>query len=544
MAETPRPPELAEIPTAVAARKRQWSPQLVWLVPLVAALAGGWLAVQAILRTGPTITITFESANGIEAGKTQLKYKEVQIGLVTAMQLTPDRSRVLVTAEMSRDAEGFLVADAQFWVVSPRVSLNSVSGLSTLFSGVYIGMAAGKSEERRREFAGLEVPPVLTQNQPGRHFVLKSETLGSLDVGSPIYFRQVQVGQIVAQELDRDGNGVSIQIFINAPYDKFVKSRTRFWPASGIDVTLNASGLTVNTESLVALLVGGLAFRTPADAMAAPPADANTAFSLFPDRASAFQAPDTVVQKYRLVFRESVRGLSVGAPLDFRGINIGEVKAIGIEFDRKDQQILIVVDVDVYPERMRSRIAEGANDSRDRGIKLVEVLVSRGLRAQLRTGNLLTGQLYVALDFFPGAAKVKLDTARLPIEIPTLRSPMTELQASLAGILKKVDDLPLGELAADLRKAVQAMDKTLQGADKLIQRLDAEVAPEVRSTLIEARKTLTEAKQVLSSESPVRQELQDMLREITRAAESVRALAELLDRQPEALIRGKKENSQ
>jgi paraquat-inducible protein B len=543
MADEPRTPDLGEIPTAVAAPKRKWAPQLVWLVPIVAALAGGWLAVQSILNTGPTITITFESANGIEAGKTQIKYKEVQIGLVTAMTLTPDRKRVLVTAEMKKEAEPFLVADAKFWVVSPRVSVSSVSGLSTLFSGVYIGMAIGQTEERRKEFTGLEVPPVLTSDQPGRHFVLKSENLGSIDIGSPIYFRQVPVGQVVAQELNKDGSGVSIQVFVNAPYDKFVKPRSRFWPASGIDVTLSAAGIQVNTESLVSVLVGGLAFRTPPDALESSPADANTVFHLFPDRAAAFQQPDTVVQKYRLVFRESVRGLSVGAPVDFRGINIGEVKSIGIDFDRKNQQVLIVVDVDIYPERMRSRVAQGATDAHERGIRLVEILVNRGLRAQLRTGNLLTGQLFVALDFFPGQPSIKLDTAKLPIEVPTIRSPMTELQTSLAGILKKLDDLPLAELATELRKAVQSLDKTLQSADKLVQRLDTEVAPEARTALIEARKTLTEANQMLSAESPVRQELQDMLREITRAAESVRALADLLDRQPEALIRGKRENA-
>jgi paraquat-inducible protein B len=459
------------------------------------------------------------------------------------MRLSPDRKRVLVTAEMKKEAEPFLVEDAKFWVVSPRVSISSVSGLGTLFSGVYIGMEVGKSEQKSREFTGLEIPPVLTSDQPGRHFVLKSETLGSIDVGSPIYFRQVQVGQVVAQELNADGTGVSIQVFINAPYDKFVKSRTRFWPASGIDVTLSASGIQVNTESLVALLVGGLAFRTPHDALESPAADANTVFNLFPDRAAAYRQPDTVIQKYRLVFRESVRGLSVGAPVDFRGISVGEVKDIGIDYDRKDQQILIVVDVDIYPDRMRSRVAKGATDPAERGIKLVEILVNRGLRAQLRSGNLLTGQLYVALDFFPNARKVKLDTAKLPIEVPTIESPMAELQTSLAGILKKVNDLPLNELAAELRKAVQSLDKTLVGVDKLVQRLDNEIAPEARTALIEARKTLTEANQMLSSESPVRQELQDMLREITRAAESVRALADLLDRQPEALIRGKKESS-
>jgi len=542
MAETPHRPDLpdnAAIPSAVAARKRKWSLPLVWLVPIVAALAGGWLAVQAILNQGPTITISFESAHGIEAGKTQIKYKEVQIGLVTGVALSEDRTRVIVTAEMTKQAEDFITEDARFWVVSPRVSLSSVSGLGTLFSGVYIGMAAGKSTTRHTAFTGLEIPPVLTSDQPGRSFVLKSESMGSLDVGAGVYFRQTPVGQVVALELDKDGNGVSIQVFVNSPYDQFVKTRTRFWEASGLDVSLTASGLQVNTESFVAMLVGGIAFGTSADAQNASTANAGSTFRLHPNRSDAFKQPDTSVQRFRFLFRESVRGLAVGAPVDFRGINIGEVVAIGVEFDAKARQILMVVDVDIYAERLSSRYIGGEKATPMSGPERMQAMLEGGLRAQLQTGNLLTGQLFVALDFFPGAPRFKPDLTRQPIVVPTVPSAMNSLQDSLASILKKVDQMPLDELVVDLRQAIRSLDKTLKDVSELSTTFNAEVTPELRAAVIEGKRAMSSAQSVLESESPLQNDLRNALREIARAAESLRILADTLERRPEALIRGK-----
>ncbi|MBS1138079.1 MAG: hypothetical protein H6R11_2033 [Proteobacteria bacterium] len=254
MTETPQGPELPEIPAAVAVPRRRWSPSLVWLIPIVAAVIGGWLAVKGILERGPTVTIGFNTAEGLEAGKTRIKYKDVDIGLVKSIALAEDRKGVVVTAELTKQAEDFLVEDTRFWVVRPRVAGGSVSGIGTLFSGAYIGFDAGKSAVPRREFTGLETPPVVTAGLPGRHFILTSEDLGFLDIGAPIYFRRIPVGQVVAFELDKDGAGVTFKIFINAPYDRYVTGNTRFWQASGVDVTLDAGGFRVNTESLASIL--------------------------------------------------------------------------------------------------------------------------------------------------------------------------------------------------------------------------------------------------------------------------------------------------
>jgi paraquat-inducible protein B len=267
--EETRPPADARspdgVPLAVAspARPGRWSPSLVWLIPLVAALIGGYLAVQAILARGPTITITFRSGEGLEAGKTRIKYKDVDIGEVTAVRISPDSKNIEATAQLSKEAERFLARDSRFWIVRPRIAGGSVSGLGTLLSGAYVGMDAGKSSEMSQHFTGLDVPPIITGDLPGRQFVLKASELGSLDIGAPVYFRRVPVGQVVAYQLDKSGRNVDITVFINAPYDRFVTADSRFWHASGIDLSVSANGLKVNTQSLSAIMLGGVAFETP-----------------------------------------------------------------------------------------------------------------------------------------------------------------------------------------------------------------------------------------------------------------------------------------
>ena len=265
MAESPD-----NLPRATVVPRRRQRISVVWIVPILAALVAIGIAIQRIMSEGPTITIVFKAAQGVEAGKTFIKYKDVNIGQVTAVQLSSDHSHVEVTAKIDKNAGDLMVADAKFWVVEPRVTLSGVSGLGTLLSGNFIGFEVGKSDKQQRKFTGLEVPPIITSGQPGRQFVLKAKDLGSLGIGSPIYYRRLQVGQVIAYDLSSDGTAMDIKIFVNAPYDKFVNAGTRFWNASGIDVSVGAGGVDVRTQSLVALLAGGLAFDTPPSAPPRP----------------------------------------------------------------------------------------------------------------------------------------------------------------------------------------------------------------------------------------------------------------------------------
>lgn len=552
MSETPHTPELPDIPEAVVAPKSRRSVQLVWLIPLIAVLVGGWLAVKAILDKGPTITITFDTAEGLEAGKTKIKFRDVEVGLVTEVKVADDLTHIIATADLVKGSERNLGEDTRFWVVRPRISGGNVSGLGTLLSGSYVGMDIGKSSKTARNFTGLKTPPVISSDVPGRQFVLHSSNIGSLDNGSPLFYRRLQVGQIENYVLDQDGKGVTLKVFVNEPYDKYVTANTRFWHASGVDVTLDASGVTVQTQSVVAILIGGLAFETPADSGELPPAVAGTAFTLFPHRAEAMKNPDQMIMKAVMVFRETVRGLAVGAPIDFRGIVIGEVTAIKVDLDVATHQITIPVEVDLYPARLRSRsVKERAALSEQERRAFINGMAAKGMRAQLRTGNLLTGQLYIALDFFPNAPKVKTASNGDVVEVYTTASSMTELQATIASLAKKIQELPLKELSADLRETLQSatrmmnsdLRETLQNATKLIQHLDTDLTPEAQAALVEARKALAAADRVLKPESPLVQDARDAMRELARAAQAFRILADYLERHPEALIKGKKEDT-
>jgi paraquat-inducible protein B len=541
MSDTPRNPEISDIPVAVAEPKRRHSIQLVWLIPIVAALIGGALAIRTYLEKGPTITITFKTGEGLEAGKTKIKYRDVEVGVVNTIAVAKDLTHVIATAELQKQTTPYLVEDTRFWVVRTRISGGSVTGLGTLMGGAYIGIDVGNSKEPRRAFQGLDVPPAITMDTPGTRFQLHSADLGSLNIGAPLYFRRIQVGQVVSYELDKGGTGVTFTVFVNAPYDRYVKANTRFWNASGIDLTMDASGLKLDTQSMVSILIGGIAFQTLDEWGEAPPTGPNTAFTLFAGRDEAMKHRDTISQEYLLVFKESLRGLSVGAPVDFRGLTIGEVTGIHVEIDRRTKEIDMLVYIRYYPQRLRSR-AIGPLPSLKEHETIITKMVENGLRAQLKSGSLLTGQLFVALDFFPDAPKAKVLWDRNPPQLPTTPGSLAELQATLTQILKKIEKLPLNEVVGDVRQTLQTLDTTLKSADRLVQRLDNDVAPEARAALEEARKTLGAAKQTLSPDAPLQHDLRETLRELTLAAQALRVFADYLDRHPESLIRGKQED--
>lgn len=526
-----------DLPDAEVVPKKRWRIPWIWVVPAVAVLIGIWLAVQTVLEKGPTVTISFKTGEGLEAGKTKIKFKDVDIGIVKSVVLSKDYTRVVATAELTRDTANMLVDDTRFWVVRPRVAGGSVSGIGTLLSGAYIGMDIGRGKDARRDYTGLETPPVFASDVPGRQFVLRAADLGSVDVGTPIYFRRLQVGQVTSFELDKDGSGVTLHVFINSPYDRYVNADSRFWQASGLDVTLSTDGLKVNTQSLVSMLIGGLAFETPAASLSWAQAPANTGFTLFQTRAEALRVHERIVETYVFNFTGSVRGLAVGAPVEFRGISIGEVAAINTRFDPVTRQISIPVEVNLYPERFTSRFESGPKKGRmtNDPKALANFLVANGLRAQLRTGSLLTGQLYVALEFFPDAKKASIDWSRTPPEMPTTPSGLASLQDSINRIMTRIDKLPIEQLTASAQH-------TLDNTSLLMQNLNTQVVPQAATTLAAARAALEAAHSTLLPGSGLQQDTTEAIRELTRTAASFRGLADYLQEHPEALLRGKPED--
>jgi len=518
----PQPP----VPEARSIPPKKTRLSLVWIVPIVAALAGAWVAVTRILSEGPKITIVFHSAEGLEAGKTKIQYSGVEVGTITAIRLSDDRHHVIATAQMAPKTDDFLVDDTAFWVVRPRISGANVSGLGTLISGAYIGMEIGASKKNRRDFTALETPPVVGSDVLGRYFRLKAPDLGSLDTGTPIYFRRLQVGEVAAYKLNPDGKSFDVKIFVKAPYDQYVTPNTRFWQASGIDVSLSASGLSVQTQSLLSILIGGVAFETPATGPVLPPADPDSSFPLYSDRAEAFKLPARNPQTFLLVFKESVRGLAPGAPVEFQGIQVGEVTEITAQVDAKTLQFSVPVTILLDAQRLGVKVLDLApgEDLQVVRRKMIDSLVAHGVRAQLRTGNLLTGGLYVALDFFPGAPLAAIDWEHTPVQIPTTSGELQAIEQNVASIIKKVDKLPFHELGEDLKKTLSGFDQTLTGLDQ---------------TLASARTTLDNANRMVEPNSVLGEQLGTTLQEVSRAARSLRVLMDFLERHPEALIRGK-----
>lgn len=522
-----RDPPIPPVPDSRAVPKKQTRLSLVWFIPILAAALGVWVAVARIRSEGPKITIVFQSAEGLEAGKTKINYRGVDIGTITAIRLTENHERVIATAQMAPRTEDFLVEDTRLWVVRPRISGANVTGLGTLISGAFIGVEIGSSKEPKRDFVALETPPVVTGNAPGRFFVLKTSDLGSLDTGTPIFFRRLQVGQVASYELDKDGRSFTLKVFVRAPYDQYVTPNTRFWQASGIDVSLSASGLSVQTQSLLSILIGGIAFESPASPAVMPAAEANSVYTLFSDRADAFKPAARSPQTYKLIFKDSVRGLVPGAPVEFRGIPIGEVVDIRAQIDLTTFEFSVPVTIRLDPQRLGVRVVEGATgaDLERMRRKLLDTLVAHGARAQLRTGNLLTGSVFVAIDFFPGAPPATLDWSQTPVEVPTMPGQLQVMETKVTDIINKLDKMPLQQIGDELTKAIADLDQTLVAA---------------RGTLVSARGTLNNTASLTGPNSAQVQQLGSTLQEVSRAARSLRVLADYLERHPEALVRGKK----
>jgi paraquat-inducible protein B len=523
----------ANLPDPVIEPRSRWLPSLVWVIPLIAALIGVFLVVKSVAGRGPTITISFTTAEGLEPGKTKLKYKDVDVGTVKTIVLSKDHSRVLIDVQLTKEASDFAVKDTRFWVVRPRVAASGVTGLGTLLSGAYIGVDAGKATEEETHFVGLESPPAVTGDQKGRQFTLHGDSLGSIDIGSPIYYRRVQVGQVAGFSLDKDGTGVTMQVFVNAPYDQYVGTNSRWWHASGVDLRLDSSGFKLNTQSLATVVLGGIAFQTPPNQQPGPVAPDDMTFRLGSDESDAMRDPDGQPLRVVMNFNQSLRGLSVGAPLDFRGIVLGSVTGISVEYDASTHSFRMPVTMDVYPDRLGKSFRDSVpQQNKAVGQELVARMVEHGLRGQLRTGNLLTSQLYVALDFFPKAPKVKVDVNADVVELPTVPNTLDELQLQVADIAKKLDAIPFDDIGKNLNSA-------LLNANSLFKQLDTQVAPEARDTLTAAKKTFGAAQATLQQDSPLQSDVHQALQELTRTLQSLNALSDYLERHPESLLRGK-----
>jgi paraquat-inducible protein B len=527
---------------------------LVWIVPIIAILAAGWLGYRAVADRGTLITITLKSAEGLEAGKTKIKHRDIELGTVESLTPSRDLSSVTIYARMNRYAEPLLVKGTRFWVVRPRLSIEGISALGTLISGAYVEMDPGGGEPTD-SFTGLEEPAVVSADVSGTNYILHTRNLGSISQGAPVLFHGIRVGQVLGYQLsDADGRA-TVQVFVRAPHDTLIHEGTRFWNASGIAVDVGSEGLRVQAESLAAILAGGVAFDVPPGGDAGPPAKPLASFILYGDEDAARNAIFTRKVPFLLHLVGSAQGLSVGAVVRMRGIYVGEVTDVHMEYDAATKQSTIPVTFEVEPQRIRILNSDTAEAGfEQRAYAAFRDFVERGLRARLASGNLLTGQKIISLDYFPDAPKATLIETTPHPEIPTIESDdldsLMQSAKTLLGTLQgTVEALNQIVTSPSLKRSLASLDRALANVDRLTHDASLQVGPLLTSlrtasksadqTLKQATSTLAVAGDALGSEGDSGGDLAGTLTEFKQAARSLHVLTDYLENHPESLIRGK-----
>jgi paraquat-inducible protein B len=550
-----------EFPRAVARRSRRIS--IIWLLPIVALLIGAWLAWDTLSKQGPTITVQFDSAEGLQAGQSQLKYKDIVFGTVKKLELTPDNWHVIVTIDTTREAEPLLTDKTVFWVVKPRLFAGTISGLSTVLSGSYVGLVPGEGGAKKHAFMGQEDPPLLEAHIPGRVFQLKSARIGSISVGSPLFYRDIAVGEVLGWDVAHMAESVTIRAFIRAPYDAYVRDETRFWNASGLAIKLGSEGIQLQVESLRALLFGGIAFDTEEADAASPEAVENHEFPLFADRDMAKSASYTRAVAGVSYFSESVGGLAAGSDVTMHGMKVGEVTDVRL-VPNPAKGVVALVRYKVQPERVvgiGQRIYKTDEEA-------VAAMLDKGLRARLESANLLTGQQVVALDFVVDAPHAAVVMEGADFVIPTAEGGgFSGLAASATAVLSKVNTIPFAEIGTnlngilgsvnkategpELRAAIENLAATLAAAHDLVEKIDGgaspamkqlpQIAASLHTALGSVNKLALSVDDGYGDDTKFHRDLDRLLVQTDEAVRAINGLADLLSRHPEALIKGRPE---
>ncbi len=546
-----------DLPLATGGHKRRIS--LIWLIPVIALGVAAFLGWRTLSQQGPHITVVFDSGDGLEAGQTPVKHKSVTLGQVQSVALTEDLQNVVVDISMSAEAENYLGPDTQFWVERPRIGPSGVSGLGTLVSGAYIAFnpVPGKLTHK---FTGLEQPPVLQSSDPGTEYILTTPKLTSVGTGSPIFYRGVQVGEVLGYELQDEQEDIIIHAFVRSPHDKLVREGTRFWNASGITLSADGGQFRMEIESLQAVFAGGAAFETNEELRDSPQAEAGHTFKLFPDQTAATEAGYSRRQRFLVYFPDSVRGLEKGSPVVLRGIKVGEVTSIRLEYDNNTNQVLVPVVIEVEGDRFT--VIDGkVDDVTATPYAVANDLVERGLRAQLKMSNILTGSMMVSLEFYPDEPRQGLGKGGFYPIIPTKPTQLAEVTRSVTEILNTISRLPLEGLVDDVRKTVQSygalasspevlsslkeMESTLAAAKQFMNTAKRDIGPALNALKVfmaNGSVTLDRLSSVLTTlepDSPLQRDLRQSMVELRDALRSIRVLADFLEAQPDALLRGR-----
>jgi len=520
---------------AVVRRSRRWS--TVWIVPLVAMALAGWLVFQHYSAQGTLVHVRFETAESITAGKTEVRCRSVRVGFVELVELSKDLLSVTTSIRIDPGSENLLRPGTRFWVVRPRVSASNISGLGTLVTGAYIEMDPGEGENEVHHFDGLEAPPVTGTSVPGLRLTLIAEDAGSLVAGSPIYFKGFEVGRVELRTFDLKDQRTRFDVFIREEYAGLVREGTCFWNTSGVDISAGAQGFKVRTPSLQAMVSGGATFAVPEDMPAGELATSGAVYPLYPDEDAAKNSIFRPTRRCLLFFDQSVRGLNKGAPVEFRGIRLGRVVDISLKYSGEgDTRVPVLIEVDLS-------VLRNASESKVKEDSLLSDAVSKGLRARLGTGSLLTGALFIDFDFIkdaPPAEMARIDEFDV---LPTHSSGLVQMEAKVTAILDKIEALKLDETLAKFGNAADEIAVTVAEAKGAIAEAEKLLAKEETQGLTaEMDHTLREVRSSVTSLGPtgsVQGDLRRTLDELRAATRAFRILSDNVAEKPNSLIFGR-----
>ena len=537
--EIKRPPGEEYVKEAIYSPKRRKF-STVWIVPIVALIIGLLLVYKSYKDKGATIQILFKSAEGITAGKSVVKYKDIEVGKVTDVRFSKDLNRVIVTASLTKEMEPYLREETKFWIVHARLSADSVEGLDTLLSGAYIGMEPSKKGSRLREFKGLDEPPAIIDSSKGKRFVLESSSKGSLQVGSPIYYKKLKAGKVIATHLSKDYRKVLIDIYIKKPFSDLVTDTTRFWDASGIDASITPDGVEIRTASIASIISGGISFDNFDIFKEGKPVKEMHHFILFKNIKMAKKITYTQELFFWVYFQESIKGLKEGSPVEFRGVKVGEVVKFFLIGDAKTAEFHIPILIKIEPERFmitgRKRgLAKGLDE------EIFKKLIAKGLRAQLQSSNLLTGSLAINLDFHSEAKKVTLRKENGLYVFPSVPGTMESLKSDLQKTLDKISSIPFDDIGKKIDRLLSKLDKqTIPQLNSGIDRFNTKLLPSFTKLIDSTNIAVKEFnKNYLESNAQIQHKVIQLLDEIRRTSQSIKSLTDYLNRHPEALIRGR-----
>ncbi|TMP42551.1 mammalian cell entry protein [Pseudoalteromonas citrea] len=522
----------------------------IWLVPVIALIITAWMLYQHQINKGHTIFVKMQNAEGIVAGKTEVKVRNVKVGLVDSLRLQLEQNAVIARVQIDTHYDDLLTEDAKLWIVKPRIDESGISGMNTLLSGVYLELEPGQSETRSTLFTLQDEPALISPDVMGKRFSLTANQAEVLDVGSGIYFRNYKIGQIESAKFNIDELTMEYGIFIFAPYDKLITTNAIFWVSAGVNISLSTEGIDVSTGSLSKLIKGGISVDYPPNSHAADQAQALNQYKLHESFSAALEKRFDNADFFLVEFEQSIRGLRIGAPVEYRGMRIGTVEQAPAQIERDGQPLYFQQNTTSVPVLIKieyGRIYEQSELAKTYWQTNIEKWISNGLRASLKSGNILTGAVYIELDFYTKAPAAQLVQSSVYPVLPSVSSGFTALSEQVTDLLNKLNDLPLSKTMTTFDGTLQEYRLLAMEMNKLISEFNQkDIAGDTKSSLGSINSTLSQLTSSLKQfektltnyqqGSGMVEQLTDTLEELESLSNTLKPISKGLTEQPSMLI--------